>query len=133
MAIVTNEDGTYIGAVTLEDMLEEIIGEIGDEWDTEIVEAQIERTASGWNVSGKILLAQINSELGLTLEPVFGVSTLAGFVMNRLERIPKEGDQFVENDFTFRITRMDGRRVVSVLVTPPKRRQAESVESENRG
>jgi CBS domain containing-hemolysin-like protein len=126
MAIVTNEHGTYIGAVTLEDMLEEIIGEIGDEWDTESVEVPIERTISGWNVSGKILLTTLESEIGLALEAISGVSTLAGYVITRLERIPEEGDQFSENDFTFRITRMDGRRVGSVLITSSKRIEANS-------
>jgi CBS domain containing-hemolysin-like protein len=118
MAIVTNEDGTYIGAVTLEDMLEEIVGEIEDEWDIDTVDSPIRRTDSGWSVSGRVLLADLESEIGFAADRTPRVSTLAGFIMNRMGRMPKAGDQFVDNDFAFRVTEVDGRRVITVGINP---------------
>ena len=118
MAIVTNEHGTYIGAVTLEDLLEEIVGEIEDEWDIELGNAPIVRTNSGWKVSGQTLLTELETEIELPFESIAGASTLGGYVMNRLERVPTEGDQFVNDGFVFRVTEMDGRRVVAVTISP---------------
>lgn len=118
MAIVTNEHGTYVGAVTLEDLLEEIVGEIEDEWDVSLDEAPIVHTDSGWKVSGQTLLTELEAQIELAPAAIAGVSTLGGYVMNRLERVPTEGDQFVSDGFAFRVAEMDGRRVVAVTISP---------------
>ena len=133
MAIVTNEHGTYIGVVTLEDMLEEIVGEIEDEWDIHAVDAPITRTDSGWRVSGQVLLADLESELGFAAEPTPGVYTLAGFVMNRLGRIPEVGDQIVDNDLVFRVSEIDGRRISRISISTPEKMRQEIVGPEDDG
>ncbi len=133
MAIVANEHGTYIGAVTLEDLLEEIVGEIEDEWDIDAIDALFKRTDSGWLVSGQVLLADLESMIGLATEPTAKVSTLAGFVMNRLGRIPEVGDQFVDNDFVFRVSEIDGRRIVKISISTPEEIRQSIVGPEDSG
>ena len=117
LAIVIDEHGNYIGIVSLEDMLEEIVGEIEDEWDTEQAEAPIVETATGWNVSGRVQFLQIVSilEQDLAVEP--GVTTLGGWVMARLGRLPKEGDQIQEAGHDFLVAKMNGRRVDIVSIS----------------
>ncbi|MDH3274735.1 MAG: hemolysin family protein [Gammaproteobacteria bacterium] len=117
LAIVIDEHGNYIGIVSLEDMLEEIVGEIEDEWDTEQVEAPIVETATGWNVSGQVSLKQVESVLKRNLAPQSGVTTLGGWVMDRLGHLPKEGDQFEDADHKFIVTKMNGRRVDKVTIS----------------
>ncbi|NNE34249.1 MAG: HlyC/CorC family transporter, partial [Rhodothermales bacterium] len=131
MAIVANEDGTYIGAVTLEDMLEEIVGEIEDEWDSNAVDAPVTPTESGWSVRGQVLLADLESEIGFAAEPAPRVSTIAGFVMNRLGRIPKVGDQFTDDDFVFRVSEIDGRRIVRISISLSEEIRQEIVRPED--
>ena len=117
LAIVIDEHGNYIGIASLEDMLEEIVGEIEDEWDTEQAEAPIVETAVGWNVSGRVQFLQVVSilEQDLAVEP--GVTTLGGWVMARLGRLPKEGDQIQEEGYDFFVAKMKGRRVDIVSIS----------------
>ena len=117
LAIVIDEHGNYIGIVSLEDMLEEIVGEIEDEWDTEQAEAPIVETATGWNVSGQVSLEQVELVLERNLAPQSGVTTLGGWVMDRLGRLPREGDQFEDADHRFIVAKMNGRRVDKVAIS----------------
>ena len=117
LAIVIDEHGNYIGIASLEDMLEEIVGEIEDEWDTDEVEAPIVATATGWNVNGRVLLAQIMSLLEQDLGEDEGITTIGGWVMARLGRLPKEGDQVQEAGHDFFVKKMNGRRVAVVAVS----------------
>ena len=118
MAIVIDEHGNYIGLVTLEDMIEEIVGEIEDEWDLEEVVAEIQTSGTGWKVSGQISLGRLDEEIGVSVEPTPNVTTLAGYVMDRLGRLPNEGDGFTDGDFDFRVAKMNGRIVQVVMIDP---------------
>ena len=117
LAIVIDEHGNYIGIASLEDMLEEIVGEIEDEWDTDEVEAPIVATAAGWDVNGRVLLAQIISLLEQDLGEDEGITSIGGWVMARLGRLPKEGDQVQEAGHDFFVKKMNGRRVAVVAVS----------------
>lgn len=123
MAIVIDEHGNYIGLVTLEDMIEEIVGEIEDEWDLEEVAAEVQTSGAGWRVSGQISLGRLDEEIGVSVEPTPNVTTLAGYVMDHLGRLPKEGDHFIDGDFDFRVTKMNGRIVQVVMIDPVKTNQ----------
>lgn len=117
MAIVIDEHGNYIGVVTLEDMIEEIVGEIEDEWDIEATIAEIQTAGSGWRVSGAVSLGKLGEETGVAIEPTPNVTTLAGFIMDRLGRLPREGDRIKEDDYEYRVSSMKGRVVEVVTIS----------------
>ena len=116
MAIVVDEHGNYIGVVTLEDMFEEIVGEIDDEWETKSAVAEIQALQSGWRVSGLVPLAKFEESTGIAVEPTPHVRTIAGYVMDRLGRLPKEGDRITDGGHDFQVEKMRGRMVEVVLI-----------------
>ena len=119
MAIVVDEYGGTSGLVTLEDILEEIVGEIQDEFDTEA--PRMESTADGYLVDGLVLLEEIAARLGFKL-PENESSTLGGFVIARLGRIARIGDLVNLDGYTAKVVEMKGRRVSKLLVAaaPPQ-------------
>jgi CBS domain containing-hemolysin-like protein len=114
MAIVVDEYGGTSGLVTLEDILEEIVGEIQDEFDTEA--PRIESTEDGYVVDGLVLLEELAARLGFT-PPEHESSTLGGFVIARLGRIARIGDLVQLDGYTAKVIEMKGRRVSKLLVT----------------
>jgi len=124
MSIVIDEHGTYIGIVTLEDLIEEIVGEIEDEWDTEESDLPIQADGTGWRASGQLSITQLESALGTTLEGGSGITTLGGLIMARLERLPQEGDTLEASGHEFLVAKMDGRRIRSVAIEPIRNRKA---------
>ncbi|MGB5336689.1 MAG: hemolysin family protein [Woeseiaceae bacterium] len=126
MAIVVDEHGTYIGIVTLEDMLEEIVGEIEDEWDVDDTVTPIEAVESGWRASGQLPLAALEDTVKIDIERHSQVGTLGGFVMQLLERLPKEGDVVEYGGHSFYVARMSGRQVQTILISPSGTRHEKS-------
>ena len=98
MAVVLDEYGGVSGVVTIEDVLEEIVGEIIDEYDEGVVE-DIQRTGeSTWDVSGRSHIDEINARLGLQLPEDGEFDTIAGFVFSELGRIPSVGESIEWQD-----------------------------------
>jgi putative hemolysin len=117
MAIVVDEYGGTDGIVTLEDLIEEVIGDIRDEYDAEVTEAQ--RLAGGEvEVDGKLNLDEVAEISGVEL-PEGPYATLGGFVMAELGRLPKTGDEVVYDGTRLTVVLTEGRRVARVRVTPP--------------
>lgn len=114
MAVVVDEYGGTSGLVTLEDILEEIVGEIQDEFDTEA--PRMEATADGYVVDGLVLLEEISSRLGFEL-PEHESSTLGGYVIARLGRIARLGDFVPLDAYVAKVIEMKGRRVSKLLLT----------------
>jgi magnesium and cobalt transporter len=120
MAIVIDEFGGTAGLVTLEDLIEEIIGEIQDEHEAdEPVDFQA-LIGGRMRVWGGTTLRTASERLGLepSEEEVESFDTLAGFVLGRLSRIPMVGDQIGVASGTLRVTHMKGRRIEYLLFIP---------------
>lgn len=110
MAIVLDEYGGTAGLVTMEDLLEEIVGEILDEYD-ETQERQIPVAKPGEvAVPGAMNIREVNEQFGLTV-PEDDYTTIGGFVFGRLGRLPIRGDQVDHGGAVFIVREMDGRRV----------------------
>ncbi|MFN2561170.1 MAG: hemolysin family protein [Jatrophihabitans sp.] len=117
MAIVVDEYGGTDGIVTLEDLIEEVIGDIRDEYDAEVTEAQ--RLAGGEvEVDGKLNLDEVADICGVTL-PDGPYATLGGFVMAELGRLPKGGDEVEYEGTRFTVEVIEGRRAARVRIPPP--------------
>lgn len=114
MAIVVDEFGGTAGLVTLENLLEEIVGEFGDELAraSKSVEA-IDETS--FQIDGGMKLEDANKKLELEL-PAGDYETVAGFVLHMLGRIPEEGDQLQYNDLMFVVTGMKGVKIEKILI-----------------
>ena len=117
LAIVVDEYGGTDGIVTLEDLIEEVIGDIRDEYDAG--EVQSRRLSGGAvEVDGKLNLDDIAEVSGLEL-PEGPYATLGGYVMSRLGRLPKIGDEVEQGGFRLRVIEVEGRRAARIRVVPP--------------
>jgi CBS domain containing-hemolysin-like protein len=114
MAVVMDEFGSTAGIVTLEDILEEIVGEIWDEHDEKIFEIQ-KLCEKEYVVSGKANISKLFDELGINDEP--DAQTVNGWTMTVLGRIAAEGDVFEDSGLKVKVLKMDGKRVDNVHVT----------------
>ncbi|RJQ65751.1 MAG: HlyC/CorC family transporter [Desulfobacteraceae bacterium] len=117
VAVVLDEWGGTAGLVTLEDVIEELTGEIEDEYDRQ--PPRLRPLADGrWVVSGRIEVNDLNRRLGLAI-PEGDYSTLGGYLIDRLERIPSTGEAIELEGVQFRIARASRNRVVTVVVKKP--------------
>ncbi len=115
MAIVVDEYGGTSGLVTLEDVIEEIVGEIQDEYDKESPQIQ-KINESTFLVDGGTLLDEINEELGLDLPTEEGVDTLAGFLLGQFGSVPKTKEKIDFNGYQFIIEKATKKRIQLVRI-----------------
>src|SRR3954471_15382360 len=113
LAIVVDEYGGTVGMVTLENVLEEIVGDIQDEFDSEKAEFR-KISESEFSVDGALGLYELRDLAGLELESA-DVSTIGGYVTHLLGHLPKQGEQVQINDYLVTISQTDGRRVLQVI------------------
>jgi putative hemolysin len=120
MALVVNEFGEVEGLATLEDLLEEIVGEIRDEYDRE-ERGPVERLPDGSMViQGSALLKDLKSDYDLPFEESPDYHTLAGFVLDKLKRIPRGGERVEHNGYRLTIVDMEGRRILKIKLEESK-------------
>ncbi|MBY0405989.1 MAG: cation diffusion facilitator family transporter, partial [Cyanobacteria bacterium] len=117
MAAVADEHGGFSGIVTIEDLMEEIVGELYDESDQE--ESMIEFKAENQVlVNGKYDIEELNEQLGINI-PDDEFKTVGGFVFGTLGREPEQGDTAAFEDLMFTVQEAEGPRIVSVLIESP--------------
>jgi len=115
IALVTDEYGSVTGIVSLEDLLEELVGEIADEYDRE--EPQVAQVSDGvYRVSGKTAIDDVNELLDADL-PDEEWDTVAGLVLDLFGKIPDPGEETSFQGLQFRAEEVNGRRVATVLIT----------------
>jgi CBS domain containing-hemolysin-like protein len=116
MAIVIDEFGGTAGLVTLEDLIEEIVGDIRDEHDPDF--EGVRRTGDGsYELAGTTAIAVVNDRLSLDLDDAAN-ATLAGYVIGELGRLGRVGDVVAHDGGRFEVTAIEGRRIATVRFTP---------------
>jgi putative hemolysin len=123
MAAVVDEYGGIAGMVTVEDILEELFGELQDEFDREI---ELYRSEAGGEVTvrGDLLVSEVNERFLLAL-PEERVDTIGGLVMDRLERVPRPGDEVVVAGVRLRVLDVSGQAVARVRLAGMEQRSGE--------
>jgi CBS domain containing-hemolysin-like protein len=115
MAIVVDEYGDVAGLVTLEDVLEEIVGEITDEYD--VPESHIQPVGENrWRVQAKTPIWEFNEQVKASLPEGEAWDTIGGLVASTLGKVPEPGDEVNYGSFNFRVERVNRRRIGTVLV-----------------
>ncbi len=119
LAVVVDEYGGASGIITVEDLLEEIVGEIEDEYDVaeELARVVGPRTLA---VAGRTPVAELNERFGLRLPESDDYATIAGLVVERLGHIPKSGEQLKVNDLSIIVVRSDARAVNELILNLPR-------------
>ena len=116
MALVVDEFGGISGLVTIEDLLEEIVGEIVDEYDQEEPSLCVKQGDNVFNVDAKMSIKDLESELGLEFQ-YEDSETVGGFVLEKLGRIPKREERWENEHALFIVSELKGNRILRVLVT----------------
>jgi CBS domain containing-hemolysin-like protein len=114
LAVVVDEFGSTAGVVTVEDVLEQLVGEIEDEFDT--APEVLRPGATAMVLDGGTNIRDLESQFQLRLPRDEGFETLAGFVLSRLQRIPGPGDQFEHEGRRYTVLEMQGHRIGNVKV-----------------
>jgi putative hemolysin len=120
LAIVLNEYGGTEGMVTLEDVVEEIVGEIRDEHRRHEEQKFVQRDDHSWLVDGSLSIADLTQRLELPHDDTWegrGFSTIAGLILDQLGHIPTIGNTVDWNGLGLEVVDMDGQRIDRVLVT----------------
>ena len=115
IAMVTDEYGSISGLVTLEDLLEELVGEITDEYDRD-EPVMIPVGEGRYRVDGRIPIDELNEQLDVDL-PQDEWDTVGGLILHLLGAIPSEGQEVAYDNIRFKAERVQGRRIARVLVT----------------
>jgi Mg2+/Co2+ transporter CorB len=117
-ALVVDEYGTLLGVVTLEDIIEEIVGDISDEHDVLVAGVRVQPDGS-FIVNGDVTIRDLNREYDWRL-PDEDASTIAGLLLHESRMIPEVGQSFLFHGFRFEVLRRQRNQITSLRLTPPK-------------
>ena len=113
IAIVVDEWGGTSGMITLEDIVEEVIGEIRDPYDIEI-EPIVKLKDNNYIIDGKIAIYDLEDEFDIKFPEEREYDTLAGFILDELEDIPRSGESVSFHNIRFIVREIDGNRILKV-------------------
>jgi CBS domain containing-hemolysin-like protein len=115
LAVVVDEFGSTAGVITVEDILEQLVGDIEDEFDISVPQPNLE-DESAMALDGAVNIRDLETQHGLILPRDAGFETLAGFILARLQRIPRLGESFEYEGHRFTVEEMEGHRIASVKI-----------------
>jgi putative hemolysin len=116
IAIVVDEYGIVAGLITIEDLLEEIVGEIYDE--TDIIEANVKRIDKKTaRVKGETSIEELNKKFRMSLDITNGYDTISGYILKEIGRIPEQGEEIELPDFYAIVERLEDSRIAAVTIT----------------
>jgi putative hemolysin len=116
LAVVVDEFGSTAGVISVEDILEQLVGEIEDEFDVAPPEPAVLSGGSALLLEGAVSIRDLESQYGLELPRDAGFETLAGFVLAQLQKIPVAGESFEYDGHRFTVESVEGHRVVTVKI-----------------
>jgi putative hemolysin len=119
LAMVVDEFGSTAGVISVEDVLEQLVGELEDEFDVASAQPQVDANAP-LVLDGAVNIRDLESQHDLALPQDEGFETLAGFVLSRLQKVPTGGEQFEYEGHRFVVEKMDGHRIALVRIEPLK-------------
>lgn len=121
IVIVLDEYGVTSGLITLEDLLEEIVGEIHDEYDLDEEDAIKEISSNKYLVEGQIKIADLNDRLDLSLHSE-EYDSIGGLIIEKLDRFPNPGDKIIIDNISIKVLSMDKMRIdtVEIIISVPK-------------
>jgi putative hemolysin len=125
LAVVVDEFGSTAGVITVEDILEQLVGNIEDEFDVSPSEPALE-DESAMVLDGSLNIRDLEAEYGLTLPRDAGFETLAGFILARLQRIPNLGDSFEFEGRRYTVEEMEEHRIARVRIETKIENEAEA-------
>ena len=127
MVLVADEYGGTAGLITMEDLVEEIVGEIQDEHEAEEPDAVVKLADGSYEFDGMVLLDEITDMLAVHFEEP-EEDTIGGYVFGILGRKPVPGDAVTLGNYTFKVLKTEGFRVVRLLATPAEREQKDEAD-----
>ena len=119
MAIVLDEYATAVGLITIEDLIEEIVGEIRDEFDMDELESITQLSERQYEIDASVKLSDLEDSIGIKLESE-DYDSLGGYVIELLDHLPDEGETVKKDGITFRVMSVDKNRIerVAILIDP---------------
>jgi putative hemolysin len=118
LAVVVDEFGSTAGVITVEDVLEQLVGELEDEFDVASGQSAVTDANAPIVLDGTVNIRDLETQYDLKLPQDEGFETLAGFVLSRLQKLPAGGEAFDYENRRFVVEKMEGHRIATIRIEP---------------
>ena len=118
LAVVVDEFGSTAGVISVEDVLEQLVGELEDEFDVASVQPAVTDASAPFVLDGAVNIRDLDTQYDVKLPQDEGFETLAGFILSRLQKMPEGGEAFDYEGRRFVVEKMDGHRIATVRIEP---------------